>query len=53
MWYVDLSNGETYTFDTELEMYKWLWEESQYAMGMVTSYGRDYGASDNLDGEEE
>lgn len=53
MWYVDLSNGETYTFDTELEMYKWLWEESQYAMGMVTSYGRDYSASDNLDGEEE
>ena len=53
MWYVDLSNGETYTFDTELEMYKWLWEESQYASGMVISYGRDYSVSDNLDGAEE
>ena len=53
MWYVDLSNGETYTFDTELEMYKWLWEESQYAMGMVISYGRSYSTSDNLDGAEE
>lgn len=49
MWYVEMSNGDTYTFDTELEMYRWLWEESQYASGMVLSYGRDYGVSDNLD----
>ena len=53
MWYVEMSNGDTYTFDTELEMYKWLWEESQIVRGMVLSYGRDYSVLNNLDGEEE
>lgn len=53
MWYAEMSNGDVYNFDTELDMYKWLWEESQYVRGMVLSYGRDYGVSDNLDGAEE
>lgn len=36
---VYMNNGETREFDSELEMYKWLYEESWDEEGRVIDYG--------------
>lgn len=36
---VYMNNGATHEFDSELEMYKWLYEESWEEEGRVVDYG--------------
>ena len=52
MWYVEFNTGVVRRFSTELEMYRWLWEESQYMHGYIVGYGRDYSYNEEVSKEE-